>query len=212
MRETTISFFKRLPAFAITSALFVTACLHAQRNSPTGKQMTDPAKVHSSALVIDTHADTPQRFVDEHWDFTDPLNGGMLNYDSAKKGNLDAQFFSIWIDPGQYPANASARRTLELIDGTLEQVRKAPDKLQLCTTADQIIEAHSRGKFAVLMGIEGGHSIEDSLGLLRDYYRLGVRYMTLTWSNTNNWADSSGDIDEPAIKHHDGLTPFGKDV
>src|SRR5437868_1190333 len=212
MRETTNSFFKRLPAFAITSALFLTASLLAQRNSPTGKQMTDPAKVHSSAIVIDTHADTPQRFVDEHWNFTDPLNGGMLNYDSAKKGNLDAQFFSIWVDPGQYPANASARRTLELIDGTLEQVRRAPDKLQLCTTADQIIEAHSRGKFAVLMGIEGGHSIEDSLGLLRDYYRLGVRYMTLTWSNTNNWADSSGDIDDPAIKHHDGLTPFGKDV
>src|SRR5712672_1662191 len=62
------------------------------------------------------------------------------------------------------------------------------------------------------MGIEGGHSIEDSLALLRDYYRLGVRYMTLTWSNTNNWADSSGDIDDPAIHHHDGLTPFGKQV
>jgi membrane dipeptidase len=62
------------------------------------------------------------------------------------------------------------------------------------------------------MGIEGGHSIEDSLGLLRDYYRLGVRYMTLTWSNTNNWADSSGDTEDPAIQHHDGLTPFGKQV
>ena len=175
-------------------------------------RMTDPAQVHSSAIVIDTHADTPQRFVDEHWNFTDPLNGGMINYDSAKKGNLAAQFFSIWVDPNQYPANAGAHRTLSLIDGTLEQVRKAPDKLQLCTTADQIIAAHSQGKFAVLMGIEGGHSIEDSLGLLRDYYRLGVRYMTLTWSNTNNWADSSGDIDDPTIKHHDGLTPFGKQV
>ena len=102
--------------------------------------MSDPAKVHANAIVIDTHADTPQRFVDEHWNFTDPLNGGMLNYDSAKKGNLDAQFFSIWVDPGQYAGNASARRTLELIDGTLEQVHKAPNKLQLCTTADQIID------------------------------------------------------------------------
>ncbi len=174
--------------------------------------MTNPADVHASAIVIDTHADTPQRFADENWNFTDPLNGGMLNYDSAKKGSLDAQFFAIWVDPGQYPADASARRTLTLIEATLEQVRRAPDKLQLCTTADQIIEAHSRGKFAVLMGIEGGHSIEDSLALLRDYYRLGVRYMTLTWSKTNNWADSSGDIDDPAIHHHDGLTPFGKQV
>ena len=174
--------------------------------------MTDPAKVHASAIVIDTHADTPQRFVDEHWSFTDLLNGGMLNYDSARKGNLGAQFFSIWVDPGQYPANASARRTLELIDGTLEQVRKAPDKLQLCTTPDQIVAAHNQGKFCVMMGIEGGHSIENSLGLLRNYYRLGVRYMTLTWSNTNDWADSSGDIDDPTVKHHNGLTPFGKDV
>ncbi len=174
--------------------------------------MPDPAKVHAEAFVIDTHADTPQRFIDENWNFTDPLNGGMLNYDSAKKGNLAAQFFSIWVDPGQYPANSSAHRTLALIDGTLEQVRKAPDKLQLCTSADQIIAAHKQGKFAVLMGIEGGHSIENSLGLLRDYYRLGVRYMTLTWSNTNDWADSSGDIDDPNIKHHNGLTPFGKQV
>jgi membrane dipeptidase len=174
--------------------------------------MSDPTHVHASAIVIDTHADTPQRFVDEHWNFTDPLNGGMLNYDSAKKGNLNGQFFSIWVDPNQYASNASAHRTLELIDATLEQVRKAPDKLQLCTTADQIIEAHKQGKFAVLLGIEGGHSIEDSLALLRDYYRLGARYMTLTWSNTNNWADSSGDIDDPAVHHHDGLTPFGKQV
>ena len=173
--------------------------------------MNDPAQVQASAIVIDTHADTPQRFVDENWNFTDPLNGGMLNYDSAKKGNLAAQFFSIWVDPSQYP-NDAAHRTLDLIDGTLEQVRKAPEKLQFCTTADQILAAHKQGKFAVLMGIEGGHSIEDSLGLLRDYYRLGVRYMTLTWSNTNNWADSSGDIDDPSIQHHNGLTPFGKQV
>ena len=174
--------------------------------------MTYPAQVHANSIVIDTHADTPQRFVDERWNFTDPLNGGMLNYDSAKKGNLDAQFFSLWVDPNQYPANASARRTLDLIDGTLEQVRNAPDRLQLCTSADDILAAHMQGKFAVLMGIEGGHSIEDSLALLRIYFHLGVRYMSLTWSNTNNWADSSGDIDDPNVQHHNGLTPFGKQV
>jgi membrane dipeptidase len=172
----------------------------------------DSVAVHATAIVIDTHADTPQRFVDEHWNFTDPLQGGMLNYDTAKKGNLNAQFFSIWVDPGQYPAQNSARRTLDLIDGTLEQVRRAPDKLKHCVTADEIVAAHAQGKFCVMMGIEGGHSIENSLDLLRDYYRLGVRYMTLTWSNTNDWADSSGDIEDPAVTHHNGLTHFGKQV
>jgi membrane dipeptidase len=172
----------------------------------------NPIAVHSASIVIDTHADTPQRFVDEQWNFTDPLNGGMLNYDSAKKGGLHAQFFAIWVDPNQYPANTSARRTLELINGTLEQVRKSPDKLQHCLSSDDILVAHKANKFSVLMGIEGGHSIEDSLDLLREYHRLGVRYMTLTWSNTNNWADSSGDIADPTIQHHNGLTPFGKQV
>jgi membrane dipeptidase len=200
------------------SALFIVGLMlgatqtSAQTKQPAGKQMIDSAKVHAEAIVIDTHADTPQRFVDENWNFTDPLNGGMLNYDSAKKGNLAAQFFSIWVDPGQYPAKESAHRTLALIDGTLEQIRKAPDKLQLCLTSDNIIAAHKSGKFAVLMGIEGGHSIENSLDLLRDYYRLGVRYMTLTWSNTNDWADSSGDINDATVTHHNGLTPFGKQV
>ena len=214
MRENIAPKMTRSPIFAITSTLLLLSAsfMHAQATLTGKKQMTDPAKVHASAIVIDTHADTPQRFVDEHWNFTDPLNGGMLNYDSARKGNLGAQFFSIWVDPGQYPANASARRTLELVDGTLEQVRKAPDKLQLCTTPDQIVAAHNQGKFCVMMGIEGGHSIENSLGLLRNYYRLGVRYMTLTWSNTNDWADSSGDIDDATVTHHNGLTPFGKDV
>ena len=185
---------------------------HKNSRKESMSDQTDPLAVHQSAIVIDTHADTPQRFVDEHWDFTDPLNGGMLNYDSARKGNLAAQFFSIWVDPGQYPAHQAAHRTLTLIDGTLEQVRRHPDKLQLCLSSDDILAAHQAGKFGVLMGIEGGHSIEDSLALLRDYYRLGVRYMTLTWSNTNAWADSSGDIDDPTVAHHNGLTPFGKQV
>jgi membrane dipeptidase len=198
----------------LAAALLFT--LTASPQQPAGKKTMpaaqDPLAVHSVAIVIDTHADTPQRFVDEHWNFTDPINGGMLNYDTAKKGNLNAQFFSIWVDPSQYSPQNSARRTLDLIDGTLEQVRRAPDKLKLCVTADEIVAAHKQGKFCVLMGIEGGHSIENSIGLLRGYYRLGVRYMTLTWSNSNDWADSSGDIDDPTVKHHNGLTPFGKQV
>jgi membrane dipeptidase len=75
-----------------------------------------------------------------------------------------------------------------------------------------IERAHKQKKLAALMGIEGGHSIENDIHLLRDFYRLGVRYMTLSWSNTNEWADSSGDIDDAKIPHHDGLTDFGKQV
>jgi len=198
--------------FEISAIAQATSAAKQTHGKKAMSQTADPLAVHQTAIVIDTHADTPQRFVDENWNFTDPLNGGMLNYDSARKGNLAAQFFSIWVDPGQYPPKESAHRTLSLIDGTLEQVRRAPDKLQLCLTSDDIVAAHKNGKFAVLMGIEGGHSIENDLGLLRDFYRLGVRYMTLTWSNTNDWADSSGDINDTTITHHNGLTPFGKQV
>jgi membrane dipeptidase len=178
-----------------------------QKSSPQS-----PATVHASAIVIDTHADTPQRMLDDHFDLTQPLDGGYLNFASAKEGNLGAEFFSIWVDPRLYPDHA-ARRTLELIDAVCEQAARTPDKMTMAYAPEDIERAHREHKLAALMGIEGGHSIEDSLGLLRNYYRLGVRYMTLTWSNSNNWADSSGDIDDPNVKHtQDGLTDFGKDV
>jgi membrane dipeptidase len=189
------------------------------QTTPTPKPVThksasaNPTAVHASALVIDTHADTPQRMLDDHYDLTQPLNGGYLNFESAKKGNLGAEFFSIWVDPRLYPSDAAARRTLELIDAVYEQQARTPDQMMMAYSPEDIERAHREHKLAALMGIEGGHSIEDSLGLLRDYYRLGVRYMTLTWSNSNNWADSSGDVDDPNIKHtQDGLTDFGKDV
>jgi membrane dipeptidase len=84
--------------------------------------------------------------------------------------------------------------------------------MMMAFSAADIERAHREKKLAALMGIEGGHAIQDDLHLLRDFYRLGVRYMTLSWSNTNNWADSSGDIDDPKIQHHNGLTDFGKQV
>jgi membrane dipeptidase len=170
-----------------------------------------PEQIHASALVVDTHADTPQRFVDEFWSFTDPLGSGHLNLDSARRGNLAAEFFAIWPEPSAW-AGRFAHRALSLIDGVLEQVRQHSDDLALCTSPDDILKARIAGKFAVLMGIEGGHAIENSLALLRTYYALGVRYMTLTWANTNDWADSSGDLDDPAIAHHNGLTAFGYEV
>jgi membrane dipeptidase len=84
--------------------------------------------------------------------------------------------------------------------------------MTMAFSADDIVRAHDQHKFGALMGIEGGHAIENDMRLLRDFYRIGVRYMTLTWSNTNEWADSSGDIQDPNVKHHNGMTDFGKDV
>ena len=168
--------------------------------------------IHNVAIVVDTHADTPQRFLDEQFDLDDSLNGGQLNLDAAHAGNLGAEFFSIWVEPtrnkGQY-----ARRTLELIDSVKHQVARHPDRMVFVTDPDGIEEAHRTHRFAALMGIEGGHSIENSLALLRQYHALGVRYMTLTWSNSTDWADSSGDLDDPTVPHaKNGLTPFGEEV
>src|ERR1700723_3688637 len=182
---------------------------------PLSAQMTtkqkDPLAVHKSAIVIDTHADTTQRMLDDGYDLTEPLKGGYLNFESAREGNLGAEFFSIWVDPPAYVGH-EARRTLELIDAVYQQAAKHPQQMRMAFSPEDIVAAHREHKLAALMGIEGGHSIENDLGLLRDYYRLGVRYMTLTWSNTNEWADSSGDIDDAKVTHHNGLTPFGKQV
>ena len=177
----------------------------------TPKKMT-AAEIEKSAIIIDTHADTPQRFLDDHFNLGDPLNGGNLNLDSIHKGNLGAEFFSIWVEPSIYKGQY-ARRTLELIDSVKQQVAKYPNQIMFVTTPEGIEYAHRTHKFAALMGIEGGHSIENSIPLLRQYYALGVRYMTLTWSNSTDWADSSGDIDDKTIPHtREGLTEFGKDV
>ena len=185
--------------------------LSSQTSQMTPKRLT-PEQVQQSAIVIDTHADTPQRFVDENFDLADPLGNGNFNLASARKGNLGAEFFSIWVDPvpnrGQF-----ARRTLILIDSVRQQVAKHSDQMMLVTSPAGIELAHREHKLAALMGIEGGHSIEDSLALLRQFYALGVRYMTLTWNNSNGWADSSTDIDDLTVAHtREGLTEFGKDV
>lgn len=174
-------------------------------------EQPDPEQVHANALIIDGHADTPQRFVDDSWNFTDLIGAGHLNLDSARRGNLAAEFFAIWPEPVAWKGHF-ADRALALIDGMLEQVRRRPNELALCLSPADIVAAKSAGKFAVLMGIEGGHAIENSLGLLRTFHTLGVRYMTLTWANSNEWADSSGDNDDDTVPHHNGLTPFGHEV
>ncbi len=203
----------QLSAFMLLAVL--PGAMLAQNAAKPAHTMTKkltPEEVQQSAIVIDTHADTPQRFLDESYDLGDPLNGGNWNLESARKGNLGAEFFSIWVEPTLYKGHY-ARRTLELIDAVKQQVARHPDRMMLATSPEDIEKAHRQHKIAALMGIEGGISIEDSLALLRQYYALGVRYMTLTWANSNGWADSSGDADNPNVPHtRDGLSDFGKDV
>lgn len=171
--------------------------------------------IHESALIIDTHVDTPLRMLEEGFDLGAPPPGdvGHLDLARARAGNLGAAFFSIWVEPREF-AGQETHRALRLIDTVLSAVERRPDQLVLALSSKDIVAARSgkQKKLAALMGVEGGHAIQNDLGVLRDFYRLGVRYMTLTWSNTNDWADSSGDLQEARVKHHDGLTDFGRDV
>jgi membrane dipeptidase len=202
-----------LTLFCLT---FLGLILAASAQSADGSEAPVSAKaraIHDSAIVVDTHADTPQRFLDEGFDLgsTDPNDIGHISLDKAHRGNLGAEFFSIWVEPESNQGHF-ARHTLDLIDSVYEQAARHPDRMMMAFSVADIERAHKEHKLAALMGIEGGHSIENDIHLLRDYYRLGVRYMTLSWSNTNEWADSSGDINDAKVQHHNGLTDFGKQV
>ena len=160
----------RTHALLASLVVAVSATLYAQspakQHSPHMTTKLTPEQVERSAIVIDTHADTPQRIADENFDLADPLNGGNWNIESAQKGNLGAEFFSIWVDPGPNEGHF-ARRTLILIDAVKQQLAKHSDKMMFVASPEGIELAHRERKIAALMGIEGGHSIEDSLALLR---------------------------------------------
>jgi len=164
-------------------------------------------RLHDRAIVVDTHDDTPQRLL-----FDKTFNIGMRNKDGhvdiprMREGGLDALFFSIWV-PSQITGPPAVKRALDLIDSVREAVRTHPNDLMLANTAADIRRAAAEHKIAALMGMEGGHIIDDDLAVLRVYAALGVRYLTLTHFLNNNWADSS--TDKPA---HNGLTAFGKGV
>ncbi|MFL6447478.1 MAG: dipeptidase [Bryobacteraceae bacterium] len=179
---------------------------------PEGKKLdAEVAKIRKSAILIDTHNDTPSFTVDG----TDIANAPKDHTDipRLRAGGVGAVFFSVYVAATYVEGNHSANRALQMIDTVQHDIiDRYPKEFAQAFTAADIERAHRQGKIAALMGIEGGHAIEDSPRLLRDYYRLGVRYMTLTHWNTNSWADSSGDINNDKIQHHNGLTPLGKDI
>jgi membrane dipeptidase len=221
-------YFMRIRVWAMPVVLLVSIFVSAQTanpgsggDSPPAKS-TQPAKskspdphswqaIHNSALVIDTHADTPGRFVDENFDLAQDAGNGYIDFSKIKAGNLGAEFFSIWVEPKANKGNET-KRALDMIDSVYEQARLHPDKMMMAFGTQDILAAHRQKKLAALLGVEGGHAIQGDIRILRDYYRLGVRYMTLTWSNTNELGDSSGDMENKDVQHHNGITDFGRQV
>ena len=171
------------------------------------QSISDKAKkLHFSSIVTDTHDDTTQRLLDPHFDIAVPHSDGNIDIPRMRDGGLTAIFFSIWID-GKILGSEAVKRALDQIDTVREAVRKHPNELILATTADEIREAKKQKKIAALMGVEGGHMMGNDLAVLRTFAALGVRYMTLTHMQNNEWADSS-----TAKPEHNGLTDFGKQV
>lgn len=180
------------------------ACRQAQEPPPVEAVVDE--NVHARSILVDTHNDVLQRMVNEDVDIRARLSDGHSDLSRFAEGGVDAQFFSVWPDP-IYGSDHSARRVLQQIDALYQLLEVAPDRIELAVTTEDVRRIVAAGKLAALMGIEGGHGIEDDLGVLRMFHRLGVRYMTLTHFNTNNWADSSTDV-----ARFDGLSPFGEDV
>jgi membrane dipeptidase len=163
-------------------------------------------KVHFSSIVVDTHDDTTQRFLDGKFDLGARGSIGSIDIPRMKEGGLGAIFFSIWI-PSKITGPEAVHRALTQIDAVREQVRRHPNDLVLAMTAAEVRDARKQGKIAALIGVEGGHMINSNLDVLRSYAAMGVRYLTLTHTGNDEWADSS--TDRPV---HNGLTDFGKEV
>jgi len=156
-------------------------------------------------IILDGHIDTPQRMLDLKTDISARLSDGHIDVPRMREGGLTAAFFSIWVD-ARYARGTAFQRALDLI-GAVRALTDTNRDVELATTAGEVRAAVARGHIAALMGLEGGHAIENSLEKLDSLYRLGVRYMTLTWNNGNDWAGSSTDRER-----HGGLTSFGRQV
>jgi membrane dipeptidase len=185
---------------ALLLVLAIVTPLHAAGRA---KSVAKPAP---PAITVDTHADTPSEFLDHPFDLGALNTRGHFDYPRMKAGGLDAEFFAAYV-PAKFANKGAAAYCLKIMETIHEMADMYPSWVRFATSTAGIRAAVAENRRAILIGIEGGHAIEDSLDLLRAFYRFGARYMTLTHTNTNNWADSSGDEAK-----HNGLTPFGKQV
>jgi membrane dipeptidase len=175
------------------------------------------ARLVKSALVVDTHEDVPWELHEKWADLAVPGATKHVDIARLRAGGLGAVFFAIYTPGALAEKGQAAHVAFELSDLIDRVIAAHPRDFAAATSVAEIRAAHKSGQIAILKGIEGGHAIEDSLGLLRVFYRLGVRYMTLTHTNTNSWADSLGNFTDPAYdpaktRKHGGLTAFGKEV
>jgi membrane dipeptidase len=193
----------------IAAGLLVVLCAGAQQRRLTDAEVRE---VHRSAFLIDTHNDVTSKTV-TGFDIGQRATSGHTDLPRLREGGVGAVFFAAYVAPTYAKENHSANRALQMIDTVRHDiVERYPNDFAIALTADDIVAARKKGKIAALIGLEGGHAIEDSPRLLRDFYALGVRYMTLTHTNTNGWADSSGDLRDKTVHRHDGLNELGRQV
>lgn len=195
--------------FAVSLIFPLSATSRNQSSTARDEKLWKQAlKIHHDSILVDGHNDILSMMTDDNYDLG-VSSVGKYHTDLArmKEGGVTAEFFSVYVDRKYAREGGSARRALDMIDYVYRAVERYPNDLMIAYSTADIRRAKQQKKIAALMGIEGGHAIEDSLMALRNFYRLGVRYMTLTHNNTNNWADSCCDEAK-----HNGLSEFGKEV
>ena len=192
---------------AIVMLILALSSFHQRASGRTAEEAEKVAqRVLERAILIDLHSDTTQMMLDEGYDLADPDSSFMVSIPKMRQGRLGAAFFSVWVAV-DWPKGSIVQRAMDEIDVIHEQVARHSDTLGLASTADDIIRLHGRNKIAILMGLEGGHAIRNDLHLLNVYYRLGVRYMTLTHTAHTDWAESSGQR-----ARGKGLGNFGRQI
>jgi membrane dipeptidase len=183
------------------------------RSRGTVKLTDEGRQVHEAGFVFDGHNDVPWRLVElddlsfRVVDLEKPQKKMHTDIPRLRKGNVGAQFWSAYVPSKTAREGTAIKDTLQQIDVIRRMVDTYPKTFEMAYDADDVDRVRKAGKIASLIGVEGGHSIDNSLAVLRMYFRLGVRYMTLTHSENTDWADSATD----KAKHH-GLTKFGEEV
>lgn len=168
-------------------------------------------RIHDEAVVVDTHNDVVQRMLNGE-DISIRTGHGHSDLPRFKEGGVDVQVFSIWVPPDQ-TGRSYFEQANEQIDSIVSLVRRNPATTGMARTSSEVETLLSEGKFVAMLGLEGGHPIENDIHKLEHFYRRGVRYMTLTWNNSTDWASSAKDETNPASEHrHRGLSELGKQI